>query len=801
MRFKKYIIGLSILSLCLSTLNLKVDAKSSEKKTNAKALVLLVDFLNYKYNDFNKKEKSYSDLKFNNYDKGHYEDMLFKDGYFKGKNNENLITMKEYYKEQSGNSYIFKGDVYGWYTTKKDISYYGESTVKEGGYLEHDANVEELIKEAVESFEEDAKKKNIDLSKYDIEKKDEQGNVIAGSDGVIDHLIIVHAGLDEAVGGGSVGSSAVWAHRGTLDKEYSIKANGKDLKVRDYTIQAQDAGVGTFAHEYGHDLGLIDEYDTLNTGKDNPVEYWSIMAKGCYAGKIAETEPVGFSPWDKKYLQDKFGGKWLNYHEYSIKDINEKGFEEVINEASNGIGLKSSVIINLDKKNRKIVNPVSGNYVYYSGNKNNFKSSMKTKVDLRSVKNSSLNFNTFYDIEEGWDVASVKVREIGEDKWESVKGNITTSKYKKDCLFKLNYGITGKSKEWIKANFNLDKYTGKVVELSINYETDPATLSPSEGIYIDNLKIDGDGKNILSDDCESDSKFILNGFIKSTGEKNSKQYYMLEWRTHNGVDKGLLNLPNQIVYNKGLLIWYCDDYYDNNWIRLHPGEGFQGVVDGDSLPVVKNFLNNGEFREYANSDYQLHDATFSLEDDKEIKIKDKMFNSEIVDNNVSYNPEFNDSNIYFNEKLNNGFKAPKFGLNIKLLKEDNNGKTIKLNIRRYKEYTVEEGLKVENISDVKYLNLNKDSQLNLKLTNNYKQDKNIEVILGYFDKNNKMISMSKSNQNIKSKGNTNLKLDLNKNIKNVHKVRVFFWDSIEDMNNLKDGYVEFKVAGDKNECK
>ena len=34
------------------------------------------------------------------------------------------------------------------------------------------------------------------------------------------------------------------------------------LWVGDYTIQAENGGLSTIAHEYGHDLGLPDHYDT-----------------------------------------------------------------------------------------------------------------------------------------------------------------------------------------------------------------------------------------------------------------------------------------------------------------------------------------------------------------------------------------------------------------------------------------------------------------------------------------------------------------------------------------------------------
>ena len=50
------------------------------------------------------------------------------------------------------------------------------------------------------------------------------------------------------------------------------------LWVADYTIQPENGGLSVFAHEYGHDLGLPDLYDSV-TGTDSPVAWWSLMSQ------------------------------------------------------------------------------------------------------------------------------------------------------------------------------------------------------------------------------------------------------------------------------------------------------------------------------------------------------------------------------------------------------------------------------------------------------------------------------------------------------------------------------------------
>ncbi|MBL1704923.1 M6 family metalloprotease domain-containing protein, partial [Klebsiella pneumoniae] len=86
-------------------------------------------------------------------------------------------------------------------------------------------------------------------------------------DGLIDHLMIIHAGVGQEAGGGKLGDDAIWSHRWTVGpKPFQIEGTqakvpywGGKMAAFDYTIEPEDGAVGVFAHEYGHDLGLPDE--------------------------------------------------------------------------------------------------------------------------------------------------------------------------------------------------------------------------------------------------------------------------------------------------------------------------------------------------------------------------------------------------------------------------------------------------------------------------------------------------------------------------------------------------------------
>ena len=60
------------------------------------------------------------------------------------------------------------------------------------------------------------------------------------------------------------------------------------MAAYDYTIEPEDGAVGVFAHEFGHDLGLPDEYDTKYTGAGEPINSWSVMSGGRRSVKLQE---------------------------------------------------------------------------------------------------------------------------------------------------------------------------------------------------------------------------------------------------------------------------------------------------------------------------------------------------------------------------------------------------------------------------------------------------------------------------------------------------------------------------------
>ncbi|WP_186578631.1 immune inhibitor A domain-containing protein [Aquibacillus kalidii] len=644
----------------------KVDSVKEEtydgEVREDKVLVLAIDFPDYEKSSITKEE---TDMFYEDYTHDHFQNMIFGEDGYEGPNGENLVSMKQYYEQQSGGSYTVDGTVAGWYTAEHPAAYYGGNYP---GPDDSDHRARELVYEALTKAGEDP---NVDLSEYDIWDRDDYDGdgVYNEPDGIIDHLMVIHAGVGEEAGGGSLGADAIWSHRWNLGGLTAVPGGtstsdrfGGKLAAYDYTIEPEDGAAGVFAHEYGHDLGLPDEYDTQYTGEGEAVSYWSLMSSGSWAGDIPGTEPSGFSAYAKEMLQADHGGNWLSGTTLKADDITSEGISILLDEAvTKGIN-NDAVRIDLPQKQTSINEPFSGQYEYFSGSGNNLDNSMTTTVDLTNASSAQLQFKAWYDIETDWDYASVKVN------GESIEGNITTTENPYDQ--NPGFGITGTSDGWVDATFDLSDYVGEEVELEFNYWTDVAAAMP--GFYVDDITVSVDEEDVIFDNVESEPAFELSGFKVDEGILYSDHYYLLEWRSQNGVDEGLAHIrrgASLMSFDPGLLVWYVDEAYDDNWTGTHPGEGFLGVVDADQHTL---FWSD---KSVASTRYQIHDAAFSLNKSSKMFLDYSAINgTTLKDNFTKRNPLFSDSADWSNPGLvDAGRNVPNYGLNFRVIGESKDG--------------------------------------------------------------------------------------------------------------------------------
>ncbi|WP_284036373.1 immune inhibitor A domain-containing protein [Neobacillus sp. 114] len=567
-----------------------------------KVLVLLVEYADLKHNNVEQEDGyMYAD----DFNKEHYEKMLFGDEDFTLFNGDKIKTFKQYYEEQSGGSYTVDGTVSDWLTVPGNAAEYGGDSPAGG----HDnkpgtKGARGLIKDALNA----AVASGINLADYDkFDQYDLDGDGDRNEpDGLVDHLMVLHAGVGQEAGGGVVGDDAIWSHRWTLNGVYpvanttaSVDYWGGKMAAYDYTVEPEDGAVGVFAHEYGHDLGAPDEYDTQYTGNGDTVAQWSIMSGGSWSGHIAGTQPPSFSPQVKEFYQKTIGGNWANITEVNYEDIDQNGLAAVIDQSVTKSKNPGIVKVNLPAKKVPGIQPEFGAKYYYSTKGDDLNTVLETPVfDLTTATAADFSYKQYYKVEADYDYLYVNaVTEDGKSVRLDTIGDQNTSG-----------GFETSQGKWEDKSLDLSQFAGKKVKLVFNYVTDGG-LAP-DGFAIDNLQLTVDGQVKFSDDAEGTPQVTLDGFEVSDGWIKKPHYYYLEWRNYAGSDKAL-QYSRDAKYNTGLVVWYGDDTFTDNWGGVHPGEGFLSVVDSHPEALIFNLKGKDSIAQTTR--YQVADAAFSLD--------------------------------------------------------------------------------------------------------------------------------------------------------------------------------------------
>lgn len=653
---------------------------TTPKKVNV--LVLLVNYSDYSFNQIDP-EKDNTDMYYKDFSKQHYTDMLFGANGYAGPDGQNLISAKQYYAQQSGGSLDFEGTVAGPYTLPKTAAYYGAQV---GG--SNDARPRSAIKDALIEAAKDSSLNLGDYDKEDIYDLDGDGNYNE-PDGLIDYLMVIHAGVGQEAGGGRLGSDAIWSHSWDLGGVFTIPGTSTDvpywkgkLGAFHYTIEPEDGATGVFAHEFGHNLGLPDEYDVAySSPSGEPISYWSIMSSGSWGGQLPGTEPTGFSPYARQMFQALYGGNWQKQITLDFNNISAAGTRVDLRQADEQ---GQAVRINLPDRVMKTVAPVQGAKEYFGGKADDLNNSMVTEIDLSNKQTAKLQFSTWFDIEQDYDYAYVQVKPEGSTTWVNIPSTITTT----TDPYQANQGngITGNSNGWQDVEFNLDQFAGQKIQLAFSYITDGGVSK--EGFYVDNINVLADGTSIFSDDVEGTPKFdISGGFKVSNGTSSAKNYYLIEWRNHHGVDMGLAHvssLGQLIPYSPGMVVWYVDESYTDNLTGVHPGEGYLGIVDADQNDMIWNYTN-GAPSLFASGKYNMHDAAFSMKKEAtlSVSVTDGKGLRTVTDTNIFTEPKFDDSTSYLNPVIPTlGRNIPKLGLKIQISNQASDNSSASIIIKK-----------------------------------------------------------------------------------------------------------------------
>ncbi|NHA67745.1 immune inhibitor A domain-containing protein [Phycicoccus flavus] len=558
------------------------------------------------------------------YDKAHYEDMYFN-------------RMAEYYETQSSNRYSVRGAVHGWVKVPFNEALYGRDYC--GGIV--CATSKALTRDAMAVWV----KQRLDagmtmaeiqdyLSQFDVwDRYDIDGDGDFNEpDGVIDHMQVVHAGGDQAAGDPNQGSDAIWSHRwyanlqggGPLGSGVNIGANSgivssskipnnpTGIWLGDYTVQPENGGLGVFAHEYGHDLGLPDLYDTSgNTGgAENSTAFWTLMSSGANIGDGGDDgigdAPTDLSAWELLQLG------WLSPQGdkgpfYETAYAGQKSTHKL---GPNVPATKSpqAVFVVLPDKEvpQEIGTPYEGETFFYSGSGND----LNTTMTHGGITGTALSAQVRYEIEAEWDYAFLEASSDGTN-FSPVMTNLsdsaTHSGHNQSGFNNSGAGITGSQPEWTELTATLPAGT---TSIRFRYQTDGAVAE--SGFQVDAITVGG---------TALDDGWTFDGFSETTGTEVQKFFnaYVLENRQYDGYDASLRTAYNfgfadsrpdwveTYPYQNGLLVWYWNDEFTDNNVGDHPGEGL--LLPVDAHPTFHHYADGQLMRQRLLS----YDSTFGTE--------------------------------------------------------------------------------------------------------------------------------------------------------------------------------------------
>lgn len=526
------------------------------------------------------------------FSQAHFQDMFFGEG----------ESFKDVYDEMSSGRFDLEGAVSDWVTVPGTTASYGSNYIDPATGEDKGETQEQMtafIQDSANAWYDAqlaaGKTKDqivAELRSYDIwDRYDMDGDgVINEPDGYIDHFQAVHSGPGEEAG---APPEAIWSHRWAAGvagygewgpSQYlplgGVQVGDTDVWIRDYTTEPENGGLGVFAHEFGHDLGLPDYYDTA-PGGDNGTGYWTLMSSGSWLshgdGAIGTT-PNQMGPTEKLFLG------WLDY------EVVDRGTSATVKLGpayhASTLGAQA-VIVDLPDGTHQAdleASPEGARHLY-SGSGNDLENTA-TSPAFTVPAGGTFAATVKYDIESGWDYAFVEVTTDGGATWTALDTSLSTADDPNGQNVPTN-GITGTSAGWVPLTADMSAFAGQTAQVRVRYWTDVAEAKP--GFQIDGIQVSGLAATDGADD------WTLDGFQRVVDGKYTQSYshyYVAENRVYGGYDATLRTGPynfgwqqtaldkvEHFPYQDGLLVWYVNSLYQDNNTSQHPGAGEALVVD------------------------------------------------------------------------------------------------------------------------------------------------------------------------------------------------------------------------------
>ena len=520
------------------------------------------------------------------FNRTHFMDLMFGEG----------ESFRDFYLKQSNGRFLAKGDVSDWVTVPFNEARYGHNPVKGDGTSEADGYWSYIKDTATAWYDAqktagktDAQIKTY-LAQFDkVDRYDGDGDgVFNEPDGYIDHFQAIHAGEGEEAGGGAQGADAIWSHRWyaystdqgktgpTGNKLGGVQLGNSGMWIGDYTTEPENGGLGVFAHEFGHDLGLPDLYDTA--GGDNGTAFWTLMSGGSWLNRGVDsigTTPGYMGPWEKLFLG------WLDYKTVPFgQDMTVKLSQA---DLATKNGSAQALVVPLPERTVKATRnaPHSGKGEWWSGFGDNLNVTLTRTVDLTAAKTSaSVGAWVQGNLEAGYDYLYAEVSTDSGANWTQL-GAPTDGKF-----------------AWAEKSWNLSPYVGKSVQFRFRVASDGGVSSEA---FIDDISVTQDDVKGAVDAVESGAgAWTAKGFsiIDGTTSKQVQDFYFAENRVYSGYDATLKTGPynfgwantspdwvERFPYQNGMLVWFANGEFGDNNTSAHPGAGEVLPVDARPAPI------------------------------------------------------------------------------------------------------------------------------------------------------------------------------------------------------------------------
>src|SRR3954454_9559370 len=266
--------------------------------------------------------------------------------------------------------------------------------------------------------------------------------------------------------------------------------------------------MGVFAHEFGHDLGLPDYYDT-SYGSENSTGFWSLMSSGSW-GSYAEDPSIGTSPMH----MDAYAKQYLGWLDLKTLNAGDKATFKLGQAESDMRNNYQAAAINLPAYQRtETPFPTDGSdqdYLY-SGKGDSLDRKAVRTLDGPLAADTPVTLRTNYAIEESSDDAYLDSKDA--DVWTHLATSVSAHESPNGQNF--GNGITRSSGGWKTVT---GTFLAGTTAYRLRYWTDGA--AGGEGIAVGDVKFGS-----TTDDMSDPSKFELGSWRKVTGGSFTDTYH------------------------------------------------------------------------------------------------------------------------------------------------------------------------------------------------------------------------------------------------------------------------------------